>query len=300
MEQGKFREARAQLRVFYPNIASFQSMLSRLKVEYIMSHPEPGYTVAKKAFDEDEICAATLELARRASYPVLSVEFCLTPEEQKELDAQRKSVREAKQAAVGVEPDPDDHKTFDVPASETPEVRRIIEHMRKEPCEHQESLFAWLLVVSGRRGADIFRAGFSRAANGDDSWARIISPSKNRGSRRREYDFPLVGCTSAEFTAAVAEFRADQGNLFTAHRYNRRLNRWLQSYVDRTATLSAAAAPYRTTSHRLRKLYALLLLRQNRTYPLSEAEYLAKAFGHSSVVTTAIYAPPSTPLPAAR
>jgi hypothetical protein len=296
MREGKWDEARTLLKSMYPNIGSFQSMLSRLKREYMLDHEKERQEQLLEHLMIGDITDDEFHDLRNELFPELSSYFALTAEEEKALAAHRTRIREQKQIAAGVEPDEADHKTFDVPADETKTVRTIIQGMRGMASAHGESLFAWLLIVSGRRGADIFRAGFARAVSGRSDHARIFAPVKNRSPQRdRQFDFPLVACTYDEFIAGVTEFRATRGDRETAHSFNNRANLWLDKYVSQDPTLAKAAAPYKVTSHRLRKLYALLLLRQNKTYPLSEAEYLARALGHSSIATTAIYAPPSNP-----
>ena len=259
----RYKEARDCIKVMCPNMFTFQTQLSKLK----------------------------RWLEARLVCPELTNTFRLTDEEFKAYEEHRQAVKAKKAERLGlVSLDEADHDAWNLKEMDSDDIEFLLLDMS---CPHRTRPsynYVRALVVSGRRGQDLFQARFS-PVEGKPTWARIHNACKARRKELASYEFPLL-CTYQRFEILVDFTREAHENYKKAQTYSAVAQQAIDDLMDNWDCLKRAANSRPVTPHRLRKLYAALLLRCYDTHPLGADEFLKRAFNHKNAATK-VYFPSS-------
>ncbi|MBK9497519.1 MAG: site-specific integrase [Xanthomonadales bacterium] len=255
--------ARQQLKDLCPNMYTFQTQLSKLK-----------RWLEKRALPEE-----------------VTKQFKLTDEEFAAYTEHKKTVDEKKAQRLGlVSLDASDHDAWDLKEMDAMDIEYFLRVMAEPHSTHPSLNYIKVLIVSGRRGQDLFQARFE-PVEGKPTWARIHNACKARQAELRSYEFPLL-CSYAKFEILLDFAREGFEEFKRAQFYNALAQVAIGALLDQWDILKRAAAGRPVTPHRLRKLYAALLLRCYDTHPLGADEFLRRAFNHKNAATK-VYFPSS-------
>lgn len=127
----------------------------------------------------------------------------------------------------------------------------------------------------------------------EPTWARIANACKARQKEQAGYQFPLL-CPFEKFYDLLMFTREAFEPYKTAQAYHDVAQKMIDTFLLDWPLLRLAAAGRPVTPHRLRKLYAALLLRCYDTHPLGADEFLKRAFNHQNAATR-VYFPASAP-----
>lgn len=286
------------LREAYPNPGTHQRMISEVKKAYILRRAPRDVLYMAMETNNWELYNCALKDAAESIRG-----FALSEEEMNSLDAHRQVTKRRKLEALGKPVDDADFAPWHFTGDVTPAaVLAAVSALLTMEQHSFYSLLAWLLVVSGRRSADLFVAEFFATSVDGPTTVSVRGYCKVRfrapAEHREPYQFPLL-CGRERFLRALREFRAMDGGRHSravgvkrAQQLNPDFNRWLRCKFSNDP-LRTAAGGYPVTVHRLRKLYAAILLKTVDTHPLSSIEFLRRAFHHSTTAPTLRYLPSS-------
>lgn len=259
-----FKNARDLLRTLCPNIFTFQTQLSKLK-----------RWLEKRALPE-EVCNC----------------FKLTDEEFKEYQEHAAQVKQRKAEKLGlVTLDEADHDAWDLSGSSVDDIKEFLETISTP----QWARFPYVrfLILGGRRGQDLFQARYSPSERGP-TWCSIANAAKARQLAHSSYEFPLL-CSETDFHRILEYAREVVEPYKNAAKYQPVAQLEVDLFLDAMPVMNVWKAGRPVTPHRLRKLYATLLLKCYDTHPLGADEFLRRAFNHRNAATK-VYFPPSEKL----
>lgn len=260
---GTFELARRTLKNACPNMYTFQTQLSKLK----------------------------RWLEARALPEEVTKQFKLTDEEYKAYQDHKCQVDLKKAERLGlVRLDEADHDAWDLAHISNEQIKFFLGELARVPSVPNEA-YVRALILGGRRGQDMFQARFYQDTGDEPTWSRIANACKARQKEQRSYKFPLL-CPFENFHRLVQMAREDTAEYRSAQAYHDVAQRAIDDFIYDWPFLREAAAGRPVTPHRLRKLYAALLLRCYDTHPLGADEFLKRAFNHQNAATR-VYFPSS-------
>ena len=233
-------------------------------------------------------------LEKRSLPEEVCKKFLLTDEEFAAYTEHKKAVDAKKAERLGlVSLDEADHDAWDLSDLKAEDIKNLL-HDISLPWEGDKSLnYIHALVLSGRRGQDLFQARFYQDTGDEATWARIANACKARQKEQKTYQFPLL-CPFEMFMDILQFAREATEEYKSAQAYHEVAQKSIDRFMELWPELEKAAAGRPVTPHRLRKLYAALLLRCYDTHPLGADEFLKRAFNHQNAATR-VYFPASAP-----
>lgn len=256
---------RTRIKTVYTNMYTFQTELNKFK-QRMKSYLGPRFTSAVNEFlsmTSDETNAYIQHKEKR-------------------------TMVKAKRLGIPAGVASRDHDAWDVDVGNGTDARVLVLLLNSSATTDIFDLYETLLVASGRRGEDLFRATFMPDPDGRPTWAYVRDQCKDRV--KDGYSFPLL-CSNEHFQAQLRRFR-----LLARHSIfhdAQSMQKYANASLRQTNRYTTMAAGRPVTVHRLRKLYAALLVRCYNSAPLGADEFVRRAFNHRPLNTpTSTYFPP--------